>query len=120
MGVKHKKPQEELKRYLLEDNIDLFTNGHMAIALTLQVLKLQGEVITIRFTFASTTHAIVRNGLSSVFCDINPIDFRIDVEQIENLITDKICAILPVHVYGNICNIEKSERIEKIWFEGNI
>ena len=113
MGVKHKKLQEELKRYLLVDNIDLFTNGHMAIELTLQALNLQGEVITTPFTFASTTHAIVRNGLQPVFCDINPIDFTIDVEKIENLITDKTCAILPVHVYGNICNVEEIERIAK-------
>lgn len=113
MGVKHKKLQAELKKYLLVDNIDLFSNGHMAIELALQALNLQGEVITTPFTFASTTHAIVRNGLQPVFCDINPIDFTIDVEQLENLITDKTCAILPVHVYGNICNVEEIERIAK-------
>lgn len=113
MGVKHKKLQEELKEYLCVSNIDLLTNGHMALELTLQALNLQGEVITTPFTFASTTHAIVRNGLEPVFCDINPDDFTIDVSKIESLITDRTCAILPVHVYGNICNVEEIERIAK-------
>ena len=113
MGPKHIRFQENLKKYLNVENIDLFTNGHMAIELTLQAMNLQGEVITTPFTFASTTHAIVRNGLEPVFCDIDPISYTIDVEKIENLITDKTCAIMPVHVYGNICNVEEIERIAR-------
>jgi len=111
MGPKHKQLQSELKNYLDVDNIDLLTNGHMALELSLQALNLTGEVITTPFTFASTTHAIVRNNLQPVFCDINPVDFTMDVNKIEELITDKTTAILPVHVYGNVCNIEEIERI---------
>ncbi len=111
MGPKHKQLQAELCDYMGVENIDLFTNGHMAIELTLQAMNLQGEVITTPFTFASTTHAIVRNGLNPVFCDIDPITFTMDTEKLENLITDRTCAILPVHVYGNVCNIEEIERI---------
>lgn len=111
MGVKHKKFQENLQEYWGVNNLDLFTNGHMALELSLQALNLQGEVITTPFTFASTTHAIVRNGLTPVFCDINPIDFTIDANKIESLITDKTCAIMPVHVYGNVCNVEEIKRI---------
>ena len=111
MGVKHRRLQDKLKEYLSVANIDLLTNGHMALELTLQALNLQGEVITTPFTFASTTHAIVRNGLIPVFCDINPSDFTIDVDKIESLITDRTCAIVPVHVYGNICNVEEIERL---------
>jgi dTDP-4-amino-4,6-dideoxygalactose transaminase len=55
----------------------------------------------------------VRNGLEPVFCDVDPIDFTIDVSKIESLITDKTCAIMPVHVYGNVCNVEEIERIAK-------
>ena len=113
MGPKHKKLQEELVNYLGVENIDLLTNGHMALELSMQALKLKGEVITTPFTFASTTHAIVRNGLTPVFCDINPNDYTIDTSKIESLITDNTCAIVPVHVYGNICNIEEVERIAK-------
>lgn len=111
MGPKHIQLQEELLSYMGAENIELFTNGHMAIELTLQAMNLQGEVITTPFTFASTTHAIVRNGLEPVFCDIDPVTFTMDTEKIESLITDRTCAILPVHVYGNICNVEEIERI---------
>lgn len=114
MGVKHQKFQQELISYLGVDNIDLLTNGHMSIELSLQALGLtKGEVITTPFTFASTTHAIVRNGLDPVFCDIDPQTFTMDVTKIEDLITDKTVAILPVHVYGNICNVEEIDRIAK-------
>jgi len=111
MGPKHKELQAQLCKYMGVENIDLFTNGHMAIELTLQAMNLQGEVITTPFTFASTTHAIVRNGLEPVFCDIDPVTFTMDVEKLESLITDRTCAILPVHVYGNVCNIEEIERM---------
>lgn len=113
MGPKHKQLQSELCKYLGVENIDLLTNGHMAIELTLQAMNLQGEVITTPFTFASTTHAIVRNSLEPVFCDINPVTYTMDVEKLESLITDRTCAILPVHIYGNICNVEEIGRIAR-------
>ena len=113
MGPIHNEFQDMLKEYLGVENIDLFTNGHMSIELSLQAMNLPkgSEVITTPFTFASTTHAIVRNGLKPVFCDINEEDFTIDVSEIESLITDKTSAIVPVHVYGNVCNIEEIQRI---------
>ena len=111
MGEKHQALQEGLKKYLGVECIDLFTNGHMALELSLQALNLQGEVITTPFTFASTTHAIVRNGLTPVFCDIRPDDFTMDADKIESLITDRTCAIMPVHVYGNVCDVEKIQKI---------
>lgn len=111
MGIKHQKLQQEMLEYLGVDNIELLVNGHMALELSLQAMDLKGEVITTPFTFASTTHALVRNGLEPVFCDINPEDFTIDVTKIEKLVTDRTCAILPVHVYGNICNIEEISHI---------
>lgn len=113
MGEKHKKLESQLKEYLGIDHISLMTNGHLSLELGLQALNLKGEVITTPFTFASTTHAIVRNGLTPVFCDINPVDFTMDVTKIESLITDQTCAIMPVHVYGNVCNVEEIERIAK-------
>lgn len=113
MGAKHRQFQSELKNYLNVDDVELLTNGHMALELTLQAMELKGEVITTPFTFASTTHAIVRNGLKPVFCDISPVDYTIDVDKIESLITSNTCAIMPVHVYGNICNVELIESIAK-------
>lgn len=111
MGSKHNRLQAQLKEYLGVENIDLLTNGHMALELTMQAMGLTGDVITTPFTFASTTHAIVRNGLTPVFCDINPDDYTIDVNKIESLITEKTSAIVPVHVYGNICNVDVIQKI---------
>jgi dTDP-4-amino-4,6-dideoxygalactose transaminase len=113
MGVKYKQLEAELIRYLDTPHITLFTNGHLALEYAIEAFNLTGEVITTPFTFASTTHAIVRNGLEPVFCDINSEDYTIDTDKLEGLITKKTSAIIPVHVYGNICNVNEVERIAK-------
>ena len=112
-GVKARQLKEELKKYLKTDNLELTVNGHMALELILTALKLPAgsEVITTPFTFVSTTHSIVRCGLKPVFCDINPDDYTIDVNKLEALITDNTSAILPVHVYGNICDNDAIQKI---------
>ena len=112
-GIKHQQLEEELKTYLDVEGISLFNNGHLALELVIQAMGLTGEVITTPFTFASTTHAIVRNGLTPVFCDINSEDYTIDTNLLEGLITEKTSAIIPVHVYGNVCNVEEIDRIAK-------
>lgn len=105
-GQKHQELVSKLKNYLQAPDIALFANGHLALESVISAFSLQGEVITTPFTFASTSHAIVRNGLTPVFCDINPDDYTIDVDKLEPLINKRTVAILPVHVYGNICNVE--------------
>lgn len=112
-GKFHKEFEEALIKYLNVSNVSLFTNGHMGLELTLEAMNLSGEVITTPFTFASTTQAIVRNNLTPVFCDVKEDDYTIDESKIEELITDKTCAIVPVHVYGNVCNVYEIERIAK-------
>ena len=97
---------EKLKHYLDTDNLVIFNNGHMALELGLQALGLCGEAVTTPFTFASTTQAIVRNGLTPVFCDIDPVRFSIDPAKIESLITKKTSAIVAVHVYGIPCDTD--------------
>ncbi|MBP3869869.1 MAG: DegT/DnrJ/EryC1/StrS family aminotransferase [Faecalicoccus sp.] len=77
-------------------------------------------MITTPFTFASTTNAIIRKNLIPVFCDINENDYTIDVNCIERLINDKTVGILPVHVFGNICNVEELEKIAKKYALFNI
>ena len=111
MGTKHQALEKGIKEYLGVDNLTLFTNGHLALENIIQALKLRGEIITTPFTFASTTHAIVRCGCRPVFCDINPQDYTMDADKIEALITNKTVAIIPVHVYGNLCNVEKIQEI---------
>lgn len=111
MGAYHEEFKRRLKERLHVKNLELFVNGHMALELGIQAFGLSGEVITTPFTFASTTHAIVRNGLTPVFCDINDRDYTIDAEKLESLITEKTCAIVPVHVYGNICDVKRLQEI---------
>lgn len=113
MGIYHEKLEKELKGYLGVQELSLIVNGHMALELALQMMGFPegGEVITTPFTFVSTTHAIVRSGLIPVFCDVKLKDGTIDETKIERLITKKTVAILPVHVYGNVCNVEEIEKI---------
>ncbi len=106
MGDKHRRLEEALAEYLDVPYVALFTNGHLALETALQALELQGEVLTTPFTFASTTHAIVRCGLTPVFVDIRSDDYTLDAKKLEECITDKTCAIVPVHVYGHLCNYE--------------
>ena len=110
-GPKHQKLQAELEAYLGVKHVSLFGNGHLALELGLTALGLEGEVITTPFTFASTTQAILRCGLTPVFCDIRPDDYTIDSDKIEELITERTSAIMPVHVYGNLCQAEAIQRI---------
>lgn len=112
MGAKHNQLKNSLCEYLDVKNIELFVNGHLALYVGLKVLGLSGEIITTPFTFASTTNAIVQAGCTPVYCDIKD-DYTIDESKIESLITEKTTAILGVHVYGNVCNVDEIDRIAK-------
>ncbi len=115
MGVEHRLLQSKLEEYLNCPHVVLYTNGHLALEGAIAAMRFPkgSEVITTPFTFASTTHAIVRNGLVPVFGDITETDYTLDPDRIEELITERTVAIVPVHVYGNICGVEKIERIAK-------
>ena len=110
MGPIHNKFKEQVKNYLKVENLELFVNGHLALLVALKALNLKGEIITTPFTFASTTNAIIQAGCTPVYCDVKD-DYTIDESKIESLITPKTSAILAVHVYGNICNVEAIEKI---------
>lgn len=111
MGAYHEQLKEQLRQYLGVDGLELFVNGHMALEMAIQALGLLGEVITTPFTFASTAHAIVRNGLTPVFGDIREDDYTLDAERIEALVTERTVAIVPVHVYGNVCDVGRIQEI---------
>jgi len=112
-GPLHNEFAEKLNDYLQVDNCTLFSNGHLALETAIKALGLTGEVITTPFTFASTTHAIVNCGLKPVFCDIEMDTFNIDSQKIEDLITENTTAIIPVHVFGNPCDVYAIEKIAK-------
>ena len=104
MGEKHCQLEQQLAEKLGTGRVSLFTNGHMALELLLKAMGLEGEVLTTPFTFVSTTHAICRAGLTPVFCDVKESDGTLDPAKLEERITPRTCAILPVHVYGNLCD----------------
>ncbi len=115
MGAKHKLFQKQLEDYLNIPHVSLYTNGHLALENIIAAMNFTAgsEVITTPFTFASTTHAIVRNNLVPVFCDINENNYTIDANKIESLVNDRTCAIIPVHVYGNICDDKAIEELAR-------
>lgn len=109
-GEKVKKFQKMLNDYIKCPNIDLVVNGHSALLLAIKAMQLEGEVITSPFTFVSTTNAIVQNGLTPVFGDIDE-SYNLDPKHIEELITDQTCAIITPHIFGIPCDVLAIERI---------
>jgi len=100
-----------LAEYLNVPHAVLFTNGHLALEAAIRAMELTGEVITTPFTFISTTHALVRCGVTPVFADVRPGDFTLDPVLLEGLITERTTAIVPVHVYGRFCDVEAIQRV---------
>ena len=105
------KLEKSLEEYLNIRNLILVSNGTLALQVAYKALELKDEVITTPFTFAATVSSQVWEGLTPVFADINPDTFCIDYKKIENLITDKSKAIIPVHVFGNACDIDEIQKI---------
>lgn len=111
MGTYHQIFEEKLKDFLKVQNLHVVSNGHLGLEVALEALHLSGEVITTPFTFSSTTHALVRHQITPVFGDIRESDYTLDPDKIEALITDKTTAIMPVHVFGNPCDVDKIQEI---------
>lgn len=105
--------QEKLKDFLNVNNVELFLNGHTSLEIAIKALNLSGEVITTPFTFASTTQAIINNNLTPVYADVDEEYYNLNPDNIEELITDKTSAIIPVHVFGNPCDVERISQIAK-------
>ena len=114
-GKYHQQFERALADYLGVKYVSLFTNGTLALVIALQALRITGEVITTPYSFVATTHALHWNGITPVFCDVEPEYCNINPDKIEALITPKTTAILPVHVYGNPCQVDKIEKIAEIY-----
>lgn len=114
-GQMHQQLEAELCGYLNVKHLSLFSNGTLALITALQALRITGEVITTPYSFVATTHSLWWNGIKPVFVDIDPNTFNIDPAKIEAAITPQTTAIMPVHVYGNPCNIEEIQRIADIY-----
>jgi dTDP-4-amino-4,6-dideoxygalactose transaminase len=114
-GQFHKEFEKALCNYLGVEYISLFANGTLALMIGLQSLRITGEVITTPYSFVATTHALHWNRIQPVFCDIEPTSMGIDPNRIESLITPSTTAIMPVHIYGNPCNVDEIQKIADVY-----
>ena len=110
-GSFHKQLEQELAAYLKVPYVSLFTNGTLPLITALQAMHISGEVITTPYSFVATTHALWWNGIKPVFEDIDPATGNIDPDRIEEAITSKTSAIMPVHVYGKPCDTKRIQEI---------
>lgn len=110
-GIYHQQLEEALAEYLKVPYVSLFTNGTLPLITALQALHITGEVITTPYSFVATTHALWWNGIKPVFVDIDPATGCLDPDKIEAAITPRTTAIMPVHVYGKPCEVEKIQDI---------
>lgn len=110
-GILLQELEQRLATYLGVKNIILVANGSLALQLAYKALNLTGEVITTPFSFAATTSTLAWEGLKPIFADIDPKSFNLDPKNIEALITSQTSAIVPVHVFGNPCQVEAIQQI---------
>lgn len=110
-GPYHQQLEDELAKYLGVKHLALFSNGTIALVTALQALRITGEVITTPYSFVATAHSLLWNGIKPVFVDIDPISLNLDPKKIEAAITPQTTAIMPVHVYGNPCDVEAIQKI---------
>lgn len=114
-GKFHQQLEKEMAEFLGVKYVALFANGTLALLTALQVLKITGEVITTPYSFVATTNSLWWNNIKPVFVDIEPKYCNIDPDKIEGAITPQTTAIMPVHVYGNPCNVEKIQKIADVY-----
>ncbi len=112
-GQKHRELERRLREYLGAPTLSLFVNGMLALSAAVYALKLRGEVITTPFTFPATPNALALAGITPVFADIDPDNLTLDPERIEKLINPSTTAILAVHVFGSLCDVEAVSAIAK-------
>lgn len=110
-GPMHKELEAALSNYLGVEHIALFNNGTIALLTALQALRVAGEVITTPYSFVATAHSLLWNGIKPVFVDIDPHTLNLDPAKIEAAITPQTTAIMPVHCYGNPCDVEAIQKI---------
>jgi dTDP-4-amino-4,6-dideoxygalactose transaminase len=114
-GPFHQQLEQVLCEYLGVEYLSLFTNGTLALVTALQTLRITGEVITTPYSFVATAHSLLWNGLTPVFVDIDPATCNLDPDKLEQAITPCTTAIMPVHCYGNPCNVERIQQIADIY-----
>ena len=112
-GPFHQQLEASLCSYLGVPYISLFSNATIALVTALKAMGIKGEVITTPYSFVATAHSLVWNGVKPVFVDIDPVTLNLDPKKIEAAITKSTTAILPVHVYGQPCDVDAIDAIAK-------
>jgi dTDP-4-amino-4,6-dideoxygalactose transaminase len=110
-GQYHQQLEKGLSEYLGVEHLSLFSNGTIALIVALQCLRITGEVITTPYSFVATAHSLMWNNIKPVFVDIDPASFNMDPDKIEAAITAETTAIMPVHCYGNPCDVDRIQKI---------
>lgn len=110
-GPFHRELEQALCDYLGVEHLALFANGTLALVTALQAMRVTGEVITTPYSFVATAHSLLWNGIKPVFVDIDPDTLNLDPRKIEAAITTQTTAIMPVHCYGNPCDIDAIQSI---------
>jgi len=114
-GQFHQTLELELAKFLGVKYVSLFANATLALLTAMQALRIKGEVITTPYTFVATANSLIWNNLKPVFVDIDPDTCNLDVNKVEDAITSNTTAILPVHVYGNPCEVDKIQELADIY-----
>ena len=110
-GPFHQELEGALSDYLGVEHLSLFANGTIALVTALQTLRITGEVITTPYSFVGTAHALLWNSITPVFVDVEPGTCNLDPERIEEAITPRTTAIMPVHCYGVPCDVGRIQEI---------
>ena len=113
-GPLHAQLEAALADYLGVKHLALFANGTLALLTALQTLRISGEVITTPFSFIATSHSLLWNDLKPVFVDVDPVTLNLDPAKIEDAITAKTTAIMPVHCYGQPCDVDAIDAIASV------
>jgi dTDP-4-amino-4,6-dideoxygalactose transaminase len=112
-GPFHEELEDALCKHLGVKHISLFGNGTIALMVAIKALELEGEIITTPYSFVASSHAIAWNHIRPVFVDVDPLTCNINPRKIEEAISSRTTAILPVHVYGNPCDVTQIDSIAR-------
>jgi dTDP-4-amino-4,6-dideoxygalactose transaminase len=112
-GPMVQKLEKRLSEYLGVENLILVSNGTVALEIAYRTLNVNEYAITTPFSFVATTSSLLTNGIKPIFADINPKTLNIETNNLVSLITPKTSAIVPVHVFGNACDVEEIDKIGK-------
>lgn len=110
-GPFHSELENKLADFLGVQYVSLFSNATIALITAMQCLRITGSVITTPFSFVATSHSLLWNNIKPIFVDISPDTFNIDSKKIASAISADTTAILPVHCYGEPCEVDSIQEI---------